>query len=105
MLSMKIGSTIVGFVLICVGIAALAGETPVLGIHPAVWFILGAGLLISDSAWERLTHRKKNDDEHHPATNPQSGASKKHRHASIRAVVVAIIFVVGICVLWAINNF
>ncbi len=55
----KISSLVIGFVLICIGIAALAGQTPVLGIHPAVWFILGVGLMLSDSAWERLARAKR----------------------------------------------
>ena len=38
---MKIGSVILGFAMICIGIVDLAGQAPVLGIHPAVWFILG----------------------------------------------------------------
>lgn len=60
---MKIGSVIIGFILICIGIAALAGQTPLLGIHPAVWFILGAGLLLSDTAWERLARAKREDNQ------------------------------------------
>lgn len=58
----KISSLVIGFVLICIGIAALAGQTPVLGIHPAVWFILGVGLMLSDSAWERLARAKRDAD-------------------------------------------
>ncbi|MEF2656272.1 MAG: hypothetical protein U0M72_07605 [Eggerthellaceae bacterium] len=58
---MKIGSAIIGFIMICIGICNLAGHVPFLGIHPAVWFILGAGLLLSDTAWEKLSHRKKDD--------------------------------------------
>lgn len=60
---MKIATALVGLVLIVIGIAALANQMPVLGIHPAVWFILGCGLLISDHAWERLARSKKDDDE------------------------------------------
>lgn len=56
---MKIGSVILGFVMICVGIVDLAGQAPVLGIHPAVWFILGVLLICSDSAWEKLAKKKK----------------------------------------------
>ena len=51
---MKIGSVILGFAMICIGIVDLAGQAPVLGIHPAVWFILGVLLVCSDSAWARL---------------------------------------------------
>lgn len=58
---MKIGSAIIGFIMICIGICNLAGHVPFLGIHPAVWFILGAGLLLSDTAWEKLSRRKKDD--------------------------------------------
>ena len=56
---MKIGSVILGFVMICVGVVDLAGQAPVLGIHPAVWFILGILLICSDSAWEKLAKKKK----------------------------------------------
>lgn len=56
---MKIGSVILGFVMICVGIVDLAGQAPVLGIHPAVWFILGVLLICSDSAWKKLAKKKK----------------------------------------------
>ena len=56
---MKIGSVILGFVMICVGIVDLAGQAPVLGIHPAVWFILGVLLICSDSAGEKLAKKKK----------------------------------------------
>lgn len=55
---MKIGSIILGFAMICIGIVDLAGQAPVLGIHPAVWFILGALLVCSDSAWARLAKKK-----------------------------------------------
>lgn len=55
---MKIGSVILGFAMICIGIVDLAGQAPVLGIHPAVWFILGVFLVCSDSAWARLAKKK-----------------------------------------------
>lgn len=55
---MKIGSVILGFAMICIGIVDLAGQAPVLGIHPAVWFILGALLVCSDSAWTKLAKKK-----------------------------------------------
>ena len=52
--------------MICIGIVDLAGQAPVLGIHPAVWFILGALLICSDSAWAKLAKKKadknKGDD-------------------------------------------
>lgn len=62
---MKIGSVILGFAMICIGIVDLAGQAPVLGIHPAVWFILGALLICSDSAWAKLSKKKadKNKDD------------------------------------------
>ena len=69
----KISSLIIGFVLICIGIAALAGQIPVLGIHPAVWFILGVGLMLSDSAWERLARAKRDADDKGP--EPEDGAT------------------------------
>lgn len=56
---MKVGSVILGFIMICIGIVDIAGQAPVLGMHPAVWFILGVLLICSDSAWERLSRRKK----------------------------------------------
>lgn len=63
---MKIGSVILGFAMISIGIVDLAGQAPVLGIHPAVWFILGALLICSDSAWAKLAKKKadknKGDD-------------------------------------------
>lgn len=55
---MKIGSVILGFAMICIGIVDLAGQAPVLGIHPAAWFILGALLICSDSAWAKLAKKK-----------------------------------------------
>lgn len=60
---MKVGSIVIGFILMCVGIGALAGQTPVLGVHPAVWFILGVGLILSDSAWARLARKKKDHEQ------------------------------------------
>ena len=60
---MKVGSIVIGFILMCVGIGALAGQTPVLGVHPAVWFILGVGLILSDSAWARLARKKKDREQ------------------------------------------
>ncbi len=60
-MKVKVGSVILGFVMICIGIAALAGQTPVFGIHPIVWFILGAMLICSDSAWEKLAHAKRHE--------------------------------------------
>lgn len=76
---MKIASTIIGFILVCIGIAAFAGQTPLLGIHPAVWFILGCGLMLSDSAWERLARSKRDkeapntpDDERDEQDTPAS---------------------------------
>lgn len=65
---MKIGSVILGFVMICIGIVALAGQIPVLGIHPVVWFILGILLICSDSAWEKLARAKKVKRDDHPKT-------------------------------------
>lgn len=63
---MKIGSVILGFAMTCIGIVDLAGQAPVLGIHPAIWFILGALLICSDSAWAKLAKKKadknKGDD-------------------------------------------
>lgn len=59
--AMKIGSVILGFVMICIGIVDLAGQAPVLGVHPAVWFILGVLLICSDSAWEKLARKKKGE--------------------------------------------
>lgn len=68
---MKVGSVIIGFILICIGIAALAGDAPLLGIHPAVWFILGAGLMLSDGAWERLARAKRKKDEAEGDATPE----------------------------------
>lgn len=60
-MKVKVGSVIIGFIMICIGIAALAGQTPVFGIHPIVWFILGAMLICSDSAWEKLARAKRHE--------------------------------------------
>ena len=74
-MKVKVGSVIIGFIMICIGIAALAGQTPVFGIHPIVWFILGAMLICSDSAWEKLARAKRHDrkgkdaDEEHAPGN------------------------------------
>ena len=76
----KISSVIVGFVLICIGIAALAGQAPLFGIHPAVWFILGVALMVSDSAWEHLARAKRKNDgsvniDENPSASPNDTAS------------------------------
>lgn len=72
---MKVGSVIIGFILICIGIAALAADAPLLGIHPAVWFILGAGLMLSDGAWERLARAKHKKEEPESDTAPEENNS------------------------------
>lgn len=75
-MKVKVGSVIIGFIMICIGIAALAGQTPVFGIHPIVWFILGAMLICSDSAWEKLArakryeHKRKGADEEAAPSDP-----------------------------------
>lgn len=65
---MKVGSIVIGFILMCVDIGALAGQTPVLGVHPAVWFILGVGLILSDSAWARLARKKRDREQAEDST-------------------------------------
>lgn len=55
---MKIGSVILGFAMICIGIVDLTGQAPVLGIHPAVWFILGALLFAPIRPGQRWRKRK-----------------------------------------------
>lgn len=60
-MKIKVGSVIIGFILICIGIATLAGQVAFLGIHPVVWFILGALLICSDSAWEKLARAKRSE--------------------------------------------
>lgn len=67
---MKVGSVILGFIMICIGIVDIAGQAPVLGVHPAVWFILGALLICSDSAWERLSRRKRDANPEVEDNNP-----------------------------------
>ena len=87
-MKVKVGSVIIGFIMICIGIAALAGQTPVFGIHPIVWFILGVMLICSDSAWEKLAHAKRHEHkrkdagEGHAPSNapdeaPASGAASE----------------------------
>lgn len=44
----KILCRILGFIFICIGMVALAYQAYLFGVHPAAWFILGAGLLLSD---------------------------------------------------------
>lgn len=68
---MKIGSVILGFAMICIGIVDLAGQVPVLGIHPAVWFILGALLICSDSAWAKLAKKKTDKNKGDDSGNDQ----------------------------------
>lgn len=75
---MKVATAIVGFLLVCVGIGALAGQVAVLGVHPAVWFILGAGLLVSDSAWERLARKKADGEEESDEETPSDTTSPEN---------------------------
>ncbi len=71
-MKVKVGSVIIGFIMICIGIAALAGQTPVFGIHPVVWFILGAMLICSDSAWEKLARAKRKAHQGEDAEDKES---------------------------------
>ena len=73
---MKIGSVILGFAMICIGIVDLAGQAPVLGIHPAVWFILGV-LLCSDSAWARLAKKKANKNKGDDSENDEDPTNQE----------------------------
>ena len=60
---MKIGSVILGFAMICIGIVDLAGQAPVLGIHPAVC-ILGALLICSirpGQSWRKKADKNKDN--------------------------------------------
>ena len=72
---MKVGSVILGFIMICIGIVDIAGQAPVLGVHPAVWFILGALLICSDSAWERLSRRKRDANAETKSNSPANGGT------------------------------
>lgn len=74
---MKIGSVILGFAMICIGIVDLAGQTPVLGIHPAVWFILGALLICSDSAWAKLAKKKADKNKGDDSGNDQDPTNQE----------------------------
>lgn len=74
---MKIGSVILGFAMICIGIVDLAGQAPVLGIHPAVWFILGALLICSDSAWAKLAKKKADKNKDNGRGNDQDPMNQK----------------------------
>ena len=74
---MKIGSVILGFVMICVGVVDLAGQAPVLGIHPAVWFILGILLICSDSAWEKLAKKKSSRKDGEPSSANEKDVPKE----------------------------
>ncbi len=74
-MKIKVGSVIIGFILICIGIATIAGQVAFLGIHPVVWFILGALLICSDSAWEKLAHAKRGEHKD-PAEGEASESSK-----------------------------
>ncbi len=71
-MKVKVGSVIIGFIMICIGIAALAGQTPVFGIHPIVWFILGVMLICSDSAWEKLARAKRHEHKHKGASEERA---------------------------------
>lgn len=78
-MKIKVGSVIIGFILICIGIATLAGQVAFLGIHPVVWFILGALLICSDSAWEKLARAKRSEQSgegESDATSENSNAEK-----------------------------
>lgn len=74
---MKIGSVILGFAMICIGIVDLAGQAPVLGIHPAVWFILGALLVCSDSAWARLAKKKADENKGDNSENDEDPTNQE----------------------------
>ncbi len=74
---MKIGSVILGFAMICIGVVDLAGQAPVLGIHPAVWFILGALLICSDSAWAKLAKKKADKNKDNGPGNDQDPTNQK----------------------------
>ena len=75
---MKIGSVILGFAMICIGIVDLAGQAPVLGIHPAVWFILGVLLVCSDSAWARLAKKKAGKNKGDDLENDEDPTPSSH---------------------------
>lgn len=78
-MKIKVGSVIIGFILICIGIATLAGQVAFLGIHPVVWFILGALLICSDSAWEKLARAKRSEqsgESESDTTSENSNAEK-----------------------------
>lgn len=74
---MKIGSVILGFAMICIGTVDLAGQAPVLGIHPAVWFILGALLICSDSAWAKLAKKKADKNKGDDSGNDQDPTNQE----------------------------
>ena len=74
---MKIGSVILGFAMICIGIVDLTGQAPVLGIHPAVWFILGALLVCSDSAWAKLAKKKADKNKSDDSKNNEGPTSQE----------------------------
>lgn len=67
----KYGSALLGFILVCVGIGALATPAPPLGLHPATWFVLAA-LLFSDSAWTHVA-RKSYEEEQRELQQEQQG--------------------------------
>lgn len=74
---MKTGSVILGFAMICIGVVDLAGQAPVLGIHPAVWFILGALLICSDSAWAKLAKKKADKNKGDDSGNDQDPTNQE----------------------------
>lgn len=84
-MKVKVGSVILGFVMICIGIAALAGQTPVFGIHPIVWFILGVMLICSDSAWEKLAHAKRHDHQSKDSSAEDAGESAEGKATGTKA--------------------
>ncbi len=84
-MKVKVGSVIIGFIMICIGIAALAGQTPVFGIHPVVWFILGAMLICSDSAWEKLARAKRGAQRGEDASAEAASESAEGKTANAEA--------------------
>jgi hypothetical protein len=76
-MKIKVGSVIIGFILICIGIATLAGQVAFLGIHPVVWFILGALLICSDSAWEKLARAKRSEQSGESDTTSENSNAEK----------------------------
>lgn len=61
-------SSILGCVLLIVGIAALCLPAPLLGIHPVAWFV-AAAFLFAGSTWSNSARKNSQQEPQEPSDN------------------------------------